>query len=310
MLRLAEGTNTTEFADWDQAFARLKEPAIVIEGDDGVASLIKSTTDLAIWLGSYPLRSDQAPRHYADTAILQTALSSLHGLKTTITNRRVWRAVIAAAEGTGSGAGAGGVWGELELVDSFNLLGEREEAVVPGRYRRKLPEAEYNEKLQALRSSLAGYRFVGLHATTMERTGSLVKEGVNPALFNTGHGAGKGRGFYIIPAAGVSNKLLKLAKGWGGHVVAVFLPDSAEEVQAGKLDNVQTLERANKARKPFYYFFGESEAVIPPSLCTKVKIVVDPSDISMGSTEYEAEAYADEFAFMKEILVKDRGRRR
>jgi hypothetical protein len=145
---------------------------------------------------------------------------------------------------------------------------------------------------------------VGVHATTMEQTGPLVKEGVSTKLFNTRHGFGKGNGFCIIPASGgkVTSGLIKDAKGWGSHVVAVFLPEAAAASWANDTDNVETLEEDNNDNDPLYYMFGKSEAVIPPSLCPDVRIVVDPADISMGDTEYEAEPYGedlDEFDFLK-----------
>jgi hypothetical protein len=176
---------------------------------------------------------------------------------------------------------------------------ENEEERVPGRYRRKLPEEEYEKKLQELRQSLAGYRLVGFHATTMENAGPLVQEGVSAERFGTGHGAGKGEGFYFIP--GSTNRTIRSAKGWGGHVVAVFLPQSARSEWADDTDNVQTLEEQNTDGEHLYYMFGDDEAVVPPSLCRAIKIVVDPADISVGSRKYEAEPYADEFRFLQDL---------
>ena len=299
---LAEGKNITEFPGWDEAYLRLRNPKILIKGDDGVVSIIKNTTDLMLWLGSYPLSSEVQPRGYAQTETLQRALDSLKELKKTITNKKVWQEVALAAETEPSDDEPENKWGNLELVDSVDMFGKPDkENQLPGRYKRKLPPDEYEKKLQELRRSLAGYKLVGLHATTMESTGPLVKEGVSQARFATGHGVGKGKGFYIIPAQRITDNLIKNTKAWGNHVLAVFLPKSAEQAWATGGDNVQTLEEENVERKPLYYMFGDLEAVIPPSLCPKVKIVVDPADISMGNTQYEAERYDDEFSFMKSL---------
>ena len=298
---LAEGKNITEFPGWDEAYTHLREPKILIKGDDGVVSIIKNTTDLMIWLESYPLSSKNQSGTYAETATLQYALNLLKTVKKTITNRKVWLAVAVAQKRKSSGRDTGDEWGELDLVDSFDLLGKTVKNAVPGRYKRKIPFDEYQEKMQKLRSSLKNYKLVGLHATTMENTGALVKEGVSQDRFNTGHGVGKGDGFYIIPASIVTPKTIKEAKAWGSHVLAVFLPASAEQEWAEEGDNVQTLETQNTKNESLYYIFGKSEAVIPPSLCSQVKIVVDPADISMGDTKYEAESYDDEFGFLEDL---------
>jgi hypothetical protein len=304
LILLAQGTQITEFSDWEQAYAELQTPKMFIQGDDGVVSIIRNTTDLMIWLGSYPLSSTESPKSYAEAPILNTALNVLRTYKKTLTNSKVWRVVAAIAQDQGAVPekyrGSGKEWGELELVNSVDLMGkENKQELVPGRYRRKLPDEEYQGKLQELRQSLAGYKLVGFHATTMENAGPLVQEGISASRFNTGHGAGKGQGFYFIP--GESKKTITSAKGWGGHVVAVFLPESAEEEWAEDTENVQTLEQGNVARKPLYYLFGSHEAVIPPSLCGKVKIVVDPADISVGDKRYPAERYGDEFQFLDSL---------
>lgn len=305
LLLLAEGKNITEFPGWDEAYQRLRGSKIFIKADDGVVSIIKNTTDLMVWLGSYPLESGEQPRGYAETKILQRALGLLERVRKTITNKKVWDAVKIAAQmepDDDDDDETGDKWGDLELVDSVDMMGRPDPMnQLPGRYRRKLPPGEYEKKLEELRGSLSGYTLVGLHATTMENTGPLVREGVSPARFNTGHGVGKGNGFYIIPAQNITAGILRKAKAWGNHVVAVYLPESAEQEWAAEGDNVQTLEEENEENTPRYYMFGDLEAVIPPSLCPEVKLVVDPADISMGNTEYEAERYDDDFGFMDSL---------
>lgn len=125
---------------------------------------------------------------------------------------------------------------------------------------------------------------------------SLVKNGVDVSQINTENGSGKGRGFYIIPGTNL-DRMTKEAKVWGSHVVAVYLPAEAKIKVAGRGENVDILELEKEKKEKFYYSFGKLEAVIPPSLCADVRIVVDPSDISMGNTEYEAEMYNSEFGF-------------
>ena len=119
----------------------------------------------------------------------------------------------------------------------------------------------YLSMIESLKKSLSGYNLVGVHATTMERMASLVKNGVDVSQINTENGSGKGKGFYIIPGTNL-DRITKEAKVWGSHVVAVYLPEEAIVKVAQDGENV------------------------------------DPSDISMGNTEYEAEMYNNEFGFL------------
>lgn len=292
---LALGKNITVFKTWDEAFKYLSEPKILVKCND-VISIIKNTTDLLIWLGSYP--SSHFPLiSYATSDILNNALVSLEKQMQSylyIGKQRVWNAVYIASQ-TSYDSSRDKEWGELELVEREDLAGKKDE--IPGRYRRKIPAEMYLSMIESLKKSLSGYNLVGVHATTMERMASLVKNGVDVSQINTENGSGKGKGFYIIPGTNL-DRITKEAKVWGSHVVAVYLPEEAIVKVAQDGENVDTLELGNETKGKFYYSFGKLEAVISPSLCADVRIVVDPSDISMGNTEYEAEMYNNEFGFL------------
>jgi hypothetical protein len=299
---LAEAKNMIQFANWEQAYNFLKEPKLIIKDGNQIVNIIRSTTDLIIWLGSHPMHSTFTPKHFSDTNILTKTLNILYGLnRYYVSEGTVWRKLIAVTKGGKPKKKKGGYpdWGEMESVPAIDLMGQEDVFdKVPGRYRRKLPEEIYSQKIQKLKSSLSGYKLVGVHATTMENTAPLLQEGVSIAKFNTGHGIGKGAGFYIIPSEIMTKRLILSARGWGSHILAVYLPNDAEKQWAGKLDNVQTMERKNTKKEKRYYMFGKEEAVIPPSLCHLVKLVVDPADISMGNSEYEAEQYSPDFSFL------------
>ena len=129
-------------------------------------------------------------------------------------------------------------------------------------------------------------------------------EGVSGEKMGSGHGVGKGRGFYIIPAKNEIKSLDKAessAKGWDPHTVAVFLPENCVRIVAQEGETVQTLEQKHKGQK-CYYEFGSEEAVIPPSLFPEILLVRDPADISVANPSYPAvPAKGSSLGFLKTL---------
>lgn len=281
---------------------------------DGVKELtvIRSASDLLVWLVSHPIGSAKTPKSFADPKILIKVLVKLGREDRVVNPAEVWdalRAVVepdseeevssedengffATQEDSSDESWEEGDWDEVAVKgdDPFGLKAkslfdiEEDTEKVPSEFRRVMKETEYNEKLAALGKRLAGHKLVGVHATTIENLGPLMQEGVSPKKMGSGHGVGKGNGFYIIPTQkGVRDltKAEKAAKGWGRSIVAVYMPEDCEFVKAKEGENVQTLEGKNKGQK-YIYLFGEEEAVIPPSLFNQIILVRDPADITMA----------------------------
>ena len=196
------------------------------------------------------------------------------------------------AESTESESGTEEGWPEGEWrkkVDEYGI-----EVEYPSEFRRQMSPEEYNKQLTALQGRLAGHKLIGISAIkNPESLGPLIKEGVSNAMVGTGHGAGKGRGFYLIPTVITGGgfparsgfptlaKAAKSAGQWGDFVVAAYLPNECRLVSAVEGENVDTLEKEHEGEE-CYYVFGKQEVVIPPSLFGKTMLVRDPADITMA----------------------------
>jgi hypothetical protein len=305
LTRLAEGKNETPFADWKEAYTILSQPKVLVTGSDGSVSIIRTTNDLMAWVGSYPLTSSDYVElgTVTDATVLKATLDLLITTKRKITTSKVWQAIIKAKNGEKPKKDPKIDWGEMDTAETYDLIGIKSDEGVPARFRRKLRPQDRADKLEEIKASLEGYKLVGLHATDMERMTSLVQTGINTKMFGKGHGIGKGNGFYIIPTPPKKqiSTILKSAKAWGSHVVAVFLPNSVELESAHDGENVQTLESNKKPSEQFYYGFGMGEAVIPPSLCKSVKFIIDPADVAVAVIGPEVESYNQEMDFLKEL---------
>ena len=290
------------------------EQQIVISGSNTEKNtVIKSASDLLIWLVSHPISSNKTPMSFAEIFILKDVLNELWKKKEEIQPDEVWdtlgeviQKIKDNADYVSDDEEDEKSWDddELDTVESGeednNVIwkdgdwaAKEEHGIIskePARYRRKMPLKDYEKAQEQLANRLSGYDLVGVHATRIENMGSLVKEGVSKERFGKNHGVGKGNGFYIIPTNGTVNKsITDTAMSWGDHYVAVYLPKGCILQSAMSGENVQTLEEEKDAAEQCYYRFGAMEAVIPPSLCDKVILVSDPADISMADSSFEAE---------------------
>lgn len=283
---------------------------------DGILppTVVHSASDLLVWLVSHPAGSAKTPRSFANSETMIQVLVLLEKARRVITPTEVWDAVrtvtrppdvqeeddeqeddghpVAASEAAPAEEVDWGAVDGAEEVDHGWKAGTWEAGKdqvgqpieIPSEFKRKLPSAVYDEKLDALKQRLTGKKLVGVHATSMENLGSLMTEGVSDSKVDTGHGIGKGRGFYIIPTVrGIPDltKAEKSAKFWDPSIVAVYLPTDCSRVVARDGQNVQTLEAANAGRK-CYYEFGAEEIVIPPSLFSQIILVRNPDDITQA----------------------------
>jgi hypothetical protein len=277
---------------------------------DGVAdtAILRTASDLLVWLVSHPTASAKSPRAYAETEILAEVLDALWKLGRTVDPPEVWdalRAVVASrapqedddgqdrdvvsvdqADAVDHAEAEPEAWeaGEWDDVDDAQWIPLRQ----PARFVRQVPEEKYAAALQAIAARVSGHKLVGLHATRIESTATLVAEGVSEARFDSGHGVGKGKGFYIVPTTGAVNRSIReTVASWGTHAVAVYVPKECQMLRALGGDTVQTLEAENEGGC-FYYQFGAAEAVIPPSVCGRVILVTDPADISTADPWHPA----------------------
>lgn len=129
--------------------------------------------------------------------------------------------------------------------------------------------------------SVGDYKLVGVHETRSRNIGSLISGGISADKMNSGHGLGKGPGFYILPVM-TGDKLRTATKDpklrWGTRFVAVYIHKSCTLVKAADGENTVTLERKYEGKK-CYYSFAELEHVIPVSLFDKVILAREPKDI-------------------------------
>jgi archaellum component FlaC len=77
-----------------------------------------------------------------------------------------------------------------------------------------------------------GYRKIGVHETKQENIGKLVKSGPSTEKLGTGHGLGKGKGFYVTPVG--KKKLSSAVSGiaYENHFLAVYIHESVIECQS------------------------------------------------------------------------------
>jgi hypothetical protein len=287
-------------ADLQPVVDKTREQEIVVGDNVAETVRIRTASDLLIWLVSHPAGSALAPVSYAEPSTMIAVLNKLWKQNRMIEPPEVWGAVREVVDENNKDDESAeeddredepdvgpdwpqGHWDKKE--DEFSGV----EFPEPARFRRKMSPKRYDEALAALDKRLSGYKLVGLHATRIESTATLVSEGVSKARFDTGHHLGKGKGFYVVPTSGALNESVReTALSWGSHFVGVYLPSGVKSILASEGQNVQTLEEVH-AGKNVYYLFGAMEAVIPPSLCDKVLLVTNPADISVADPQLEAE---------------------
>jgi hypothetical protein len=169
----------------------------------------------------------------------------------------------------------------------------------PAEFRREMPAADIAEQQRALNQTLSGYRLVGFHGTNAENVGGLVIDGPDVARIATGHGIGKGRGFYVAPVVGPpggkspgTSGAKKEARMWGKFLVAVYV---ADDVSVGEhydeSDDGFAFESGGSASgEPVMTFHGSDELVVPEELFGKIKLVRNVDDVAMPTAARQAGA--------------------
>jgi hypothetical protein len=126
-----------------------------------------------------------------------------------------------------------------------------------------------------------GYIKLGVHETRAEGTRSLVVSGPSAERFGTGHGLGKGRGFYVTH---VGQKLLRSAiKGMAyfNNFVVIYVPASWPAIQSPdeQSNSVAHLDKTWRGTFCYYVMSGGSEIVIPERCFPFVKVVANQKDL-------------------------------
>ncbi|MER5530533.1 hypothetical protein ABT075_39170 [Streptomyces sp. NPDC002677] len=319
---------------------------LVIQGDDG-ATTVRSASDLLVWLMSHPTRP--APKNYAEPDILRRVLARLETSGGTVDHGTVWaavRAVVARTVTTASSSssssdsdGEGGFFRSAptrrdsdsssdEESETASQTGEDWDAghwdtdeygmAEPAEFRREMPGDDVAEQQRALSRTLSGYRLVGFHGTNAENVGGLIIDGPDVARIATGHGIGKGRGFYVAPVVGPpggkspgTSGAKKEARMWGKFLVAVYV---ADDVQVGEhydeSDDGFAFEGGGSAAgEPVMTFHGSDELVVPEELFGKIKLVRNVDDVAMPTAPRQAGAVAYEDGVSGYSKAPGKGRR-
>ncbi|MEU3838705.1 DUF4157 domain-containing protein [Streptomyces sp. NPDC028635] len=166
----------------------------------------------------------------------------------------------------------------------------------PHEFRRQMPDDERTRRQAEITQSLSGYRLVGFHGTHVESIGSLIAHGPDAEKFGKGAGTGKGNGFYVAPVVAPAGKSAsgtgaakKEARQWGGFLVAVYVREDVEVVEAaGGSDDGFAFESGSEsgaadASGPVMTYHGSDELVIPEELFGSVRLVRNPDDFAMVS---------------------------
>ncbi|MFF9815224.1 DUF4157 domain-containing protein [Streptomyces sp. NPDC014006] len=177
----------------------------------------------------------------------------------------------------------------------------------PHEFRREMSDEDRTRRQAEITQSLSGYRLVGFHGTHVESIGSLIAHGPDAEKFGKGAGTGKGNGFYVAPvvapagkSASGSGAAKKEARQWGGFLVAVYVREDVEVVEAsGGSDDGFAFESGSEsgaadAAGPVMTYHGSDELVIPEELFGSVRLVRNPDDFAMVSDPgLEAVPYED-----------------
>lgn len=282
--------------------------------------LISTPSALLTGLMSHAAPPEMTPKGYADDATLRAVLRKLAAMSASRPDRpltwpRVWNAVRIVCKRR-AGRGHQDLPNDADEQQHWrtwkNL--EEQEFEVFKEHRRKMPDRDRVRVLASLQERLTSYTFVGVHATTVENVGALIREGISAVKLDTEHHLGKGPGFYFIPARSLDklDSVVKAASPWGPALVAVFMPTGCLAVRAREGQNVTTLEKKHDKLNCFYVF-GKKEAVIPERLFHRARVVRDPTDVTMATdlrglmpeTSLEAEAYEGPLDFLTDMDVEE-----
>ncbi|MFJ3797560.1 hypothetical protein ACIPSJ_14815 [Streptomyces sp. NPDC090088] len=323
---------------------------LVIQGDDGPVT-VRSASDLLVWLMSHPTRP--APANYAEPDVLRRVLARLEGAGGAVGAAAVWAAVravvtrVATTASTSSESDSdeeGGFFRTAPARRNTDSSSEEESeaesetasetgedwdaghwdtdefgAPEAAEFRREMPEGDIAEQQRTLSASLSGYRFVGFHGTNAENVGGLIIDGPDVARIASGHGIGKGRGFYVAPVVGPPGAKApgtaaakKEARLWGRFLVAVYVADDvtvghhADESDGG----VEFEDTGASGSGPEMAYHGSDELVIPEQLFGKIKLVRNVDDVTMPTASRQAGAvpYEDGVSAYRKT-AKGKGRR-
>lgn len=274
---------------------------------------VHSTSELLVWLISNPLLSRIGLKGWAEPDVLGRVLLRLETDGRVLDASYVWNIVaaelgsvssdsddeIASDDRVGDRGDDGddrepwphGYWSKTKAFSNEQEIGgpDRGDETFPvaAEFRREMDPDQRKSRIAALEASLSGYTLVGVHATTAENIGGLVKFGPQAAKTGSGNQLGKGRGFYVIPVGAVSlEKALASAKGWGSHIVAVYIKGELVSKPGGSRRVEENVVRDRE--RGYCYVYASLELVIPEYMYPRIRIVRDPDDITMASPGYKS----------------------
>ncbi|NEP49511.1 MAG: DUF4157 domain-containing protein [Moorea sp. SIO3C2] len=153
------------------------------------------------------------------------------------------------------------------------------------------PVEEHNKRMDQIVSDFnwpsfpmdtKGKILIGVHQTNPKNLESLVKHGPSKDKMGTGHGLGKGQGFYVSYVGKKSLSTVVKAVDYGEGLVAVYLPKkfSPKQMLSSEGNNVTEYEGNSENEKADYYIMsGGSEIVIPERNFKHIKLVTKPEQL-------------------------------
>jgi hypothetical protein len=161
---------------------------------------------------------------------------------------------------------------ELDTKEKFISKEERDEL-----RRAKANAFGWKEFPEVIR----GFRKIGVHETTAENVRSLVQAGPLSAKVDSGHGIGKGRGFYVTHVGEKTLYNAVKAIAYEDNFVAIYVPTAMQRLQSPdeESNNVAELDRIYGEQMCYYVMSGGTEVLIPERCFHLVKAVATIEDL-------------------------------
>jgi hypothetical protein len=154
---------------------------------------------------------------------------------------------------------------------------------------------------------------VGVHETKGENVDSLIANGPSPVKLGTGHGLGKGPGFYVSHVG--QRTLYNAIKGisYGERFLAVYVPSDLMAIRSTseQTNNTDVLDKTHGGEFCYYVMSGGSEVVIPVRCFGLITLVSNLDELVTNDDEEEDEdqkqlvqaIYEEELDFAKRMNV-------
>jgi hypothetical protein len=126
-----------------------------------------------------------------------------------------------------------------------------------------------------------GFVKIGVHETTNEKAASLVIHGPSLGRVGSGHGSGKGGGFYVTPVKGqLGTAVASIA--YGECFVAIYIAKAAKRraTNSSTVDEAEELyANPDEPSQACYYVMGAGGEIVIPTRCfALVRVAATPAD--------------------------------